>query len=354
MREILTGVVVFGVVACNQGSSQSAPATASEPQPAAATAKGEGRIPDDQVVATWEGGKLTYGELRDKASSDLDKAYVEYLKKAHQIEQQTLEGYATQQIVEARAKDKGMSEQDFLRSMLPEGKVTEKELKDFFEQNKARIQGSYEENKEKIRGFLQSQQQRTGMQKAIEKIQKEAKLELSLPAPDLPKASFELAGRPSKGPDDAKVTIVEFSDFQCPFCARATEPIEKILAEYPDKVQVFFLHFPLESIHPNAKPAAIAAECAHRQDEFWPMHDKMFENQRSLTAENFEAWAKELKLDLDAFEACLEDDAVAERVEADMAMGEKAGVGGTPSFFINGVQHQGIPNPAAIAPYLDS
>ena len=258
----------------------------------------------------------------------------------------------TQQIVEAAAKEKGVDEQTYIKSMIPEAEVSDEEVQEFYEQNKARIPGGLEGSADRIRGFLEAQQQRAGMQKAIEKIQEQANLKLDLPGPDLPKASFELAGRPSKGPDDAKVTIVEFSDFQCPFCARATEPVYQILEKYPEDVQVYFLHFPLTSIHPEAKPAAIASECAHQQDKFWPMHDKMFENQQSLTRENYTTWASEIGLDLEKFKACLDDEKVAERVDADMAMGEKAGVGGTPSFFINGVQHQGIPSPAVIEGYV--
>jgi len=348
----IAGVMVAGLSACNQGSTQPAPKQAASASSQAEP--GEGRIPDDQVVAEWDGGELTYGELREEARSELNKARVEYLKKAHQIEKRTLEGFVTQKIVQAKAKEQGVDEQAYLKSMVPEVEVSESEIQDFYEQNKSRIPGGLEGSKDRIQSFLKSQKQRQGMSKAIEKVQEQASLELTLPGPDLPKASFELDGRPSKGPDDATVTVVEFSDFQCPFCARAMGPVEEILEKYPEDVKVYFLHFPLTTIHPNAKPAAIAAECAHRQGEFWAMHDKMFENQKSLTRENFESWAEELELDTSKFESCLGDDAVADRVEEDMAMGEKAGVGGTPSFFINGVQHQGIPKPSAIEPYLGS
>jgi protein-disulfide isomerase len=352
MRNILAGLAMTGLLACNQGSTQPAPqqgATGNQP-----TEQDEGRLPDDQVVATWDGGELTYGELREKAAADLNKARVEYLKKAHQIEEQTLEGFVTQKIVEAKAEEKGLDEQAYIQTMVPEVEVSDQEIQAFYEKNKARIPGGLEGSEDRIRSFLEGQQKRAGVKKALDKIQEEANLTLDLPGPDLPKASFELAGRPSKGADDATVTIVEFSDFQCPFCARATEPVEQILQKYPEDVKVYFLHFPLTTIHPNAKPAAIASECAHRQGQFWPMHDKMFENQQALTRENFEEWASEIGLDVAAFQACLDDEAVAERVDADMAMGEKAGVGGTPSFFINGVQHQGIPSPAVIEGYVGS
>lgn len=151
---------------------------------------------------------------------------------------------------------------------------------------------------------------------------------------------FGLEGRPMKGAADGVVTIVEFSDFQCPFCSRVNPTIAQIVEEYPDQVRIFFKQMPL-GFHDRAEPAARAALAAHNQGKFWEMHDLMFENQRALTDENFVAWAEELGLDIEQFQADYESDELRELVQADLATAQEIGVRGTPNFYINGVNVRG-------------
>lgn len=160
-----------------------------------------------------------------------------------------------------------------------------------------------------------------------------------------PSATYKvaIADEPALGPSTAKVTIVEWSDFQCPYCSRASGLIHKIQKEYGDDVRVVFKHNPLSSIHPRAKAAAIAAESAHRQGQFWPMHDKLFANAKALTDENFIAWAGELGLDVDRFREDLADPALAQRVAKQQQQGIGLGATGTPCFFVNGRYVRGAP-----------
>jgi len=137
------------------------------------------------------------------------------------------------------------------------------------------------------------------------------------------------------GPDTALVTIVTFSDFQCPFCARVSPTIKDLRKEYGDDVRYVFKHNAL-SFHPNARPAAIAAEAAGEQGKFWEMHDKLFENSRDLTETNFIAWARELGLDVKRFERDLASTTIAARVDRHQREATTLGARGTPSFFING------------------
>jgi protein-disulfide isomerase len=140
------------------------------------------------------------------------------------------------------------------------------------------------------------------------------------------------------GNENAPVTIIEFSDFQCPYCERfVTQTMPQIKSEYIDtgKVKLFFRDFPL-SFHPNAKPAAIASECANEQGKFWEMHDKLFANQDSLSTENYKAWAKELGLNENQFNTCIDSQKYASQVQKDFDDGVAAGVSGTPTFFVNG------------------
>lgn len=143
---------------------------------------------------------------------------------------------------------------------------------------------------------------------------------------------------PIKGKKDAKVTIIEFSEFQCPFCKRYyDETYNQIIKEYVDtgKAKYVFRDFPL-SFHQFAQKASEASECAHEQDKFWEYHDKLFENQQALDISNLKKYAKGLKLDEDKFNDCLDSGKYEDEVKKDMQDGISYGVQGTPAFFING------------------
>lgn len=146
-----------------------------------------------------------------------------------------------------------------------------------------------------------------------------------------------LAGQPVIGPMDATVTIVVFSDFECPFCSRGAITMHALLQDprWADDLRVVFMHFPL-AFHQDAEPAARASVAAHAQGAFWPYHDRLFDNQRALGRDDLLASAGALGLDVEAFEAVMDDPATAALVQAQMAMGQSLGVRGTPNFFING------------------
>ena len=141
-----------------------------------------------------------------------------------------------------------------------------------------------------------------------------------------------------KGSRNAKVTIVEFSDFQCPFCGRFySETLSQIEQNYinNNKVKFVYADFPLESIHPNAFPAALAARCAGEQDKFWEFHDKLFENQALLSESNYKQWAQELGLDTDKFNSCFDSKKYENQIRDDFQDGSSQGISGTPGFIIN-------------------
>ncbi len=140
---------------------------------------------------------------------------------------------------------------------------------------------------------------------------------------------------PTRGRADAPVTIVEWSDFQCPFCGRVEPTLARIEEEYGDRVRFVFKHLPL-SIHPQAGAAHAAAEAAHRQGRFWEMHDRIFSNQRDLREETLEGYAAEIGLDMDRFRKDVSSDEVSKRINEDMKQANQLGVTGTPAFFING------------------
>lgn len=152
--------------------------------------------------------------------------------------------------------------------------------------------------------------------------------------------SIDIGKSPILGKADAPVTIIEFSDFQCPYCGRGKDTMKEVAKAYPEQVKIVFKHLPLP-FHPQAKPAARASIAAHRQDKFWEMHDKLFENQKNLSDETYMALAKELGLDMEQFKKDFNDPEVAKMVDTDAALAAKLGVQGTPGFFVNGVQVRG-------------
>jgi protein-disulfide isomerase len=145
----------------------------------------------------------------------------------------------------------------------------------------------------------------------------------------------ELGDAQTIGPDTALVTIVTFSDFQCPFCARVGPTIDELRKDYGADLRYAFKHNPL-AFHKDARPAAIAAEAAGEQGKFWEMHDKLFANNRDLTEKNFIAWARELKLDVKQFERDLLSTTIAERVDRQQRQANDLGARATPAFFVNG------------------
>jgi protein-disulfide isomerase len=156
----------------------------------------------------------------------------------------------------------------------------------------------------------------------------------SMPDPSK-RYNVDIGSAPTRGGKDAKVTIVEFSDFQCPFCARVEPTLAQINQTYGDKVRVSFKHLPLR-IHPDAPAAHAAAESANRQGKFWEMHDKIFANQRELKPEKFREYAKEMGLDLAKYDKDVPSADVKKKIDADSQEADKLGVSGTPAFFING------------------
>jgi protein-disulfide isomerase len=160
------------------------------------------------------------------------------------------------------------------------------------------------------------------------------------------------AGAPELGPQTARVTIVEFSDFECPYCAKAGGEIRHIMAAYPNDLRLIYKQFPL-SVHPHAEMAAMAALGAQEQGKFWQMHDKMFANFHQITRENLLAWANELGLDVPKFTAALDSPKNKAIVAKDLEDGEFAGVNGTPALFIDGKHYNGPVDLAVLKPILD-
>jgi protein-disulfide isomerase len=163
---------------------------------------------------------------------------------------------------------------------------------------------------------------------------------------------IDIGDAPTRGNERASVTIVEWSDFQCPFCNRVSPTLAQIQEEYGDQVRFAFKHMPL-SIHPQAAGAHAAAEAAHRQGKFWEMHDLIFQNQRDLQVSTLEGYATSIGLDMDQYRRDVKAEDVVGRIDEDLRQAQKLGVTGTPSFFINGRFLSGAQPFANFKRYID-
>lgn len=176
----------------------------------------------------------------------------------------------------------------------------------------------------------------------LDKMEKAGAQRMAPPPPPGPRGpdgskvyAFAVGDAASKGPKDAWVTIVEVSDFQCPFCARAGGTLKEVESTYKDDVRFVFKHNPLP-FHNRAMPAAMAGQCATHQKKFWPLHDSMFAEQSKLEDKDLEGYAKAAGVDLGKWKKCLADASTKKAIEDDMAQAAKLGARGTPAFFING------------------
>jgi len=175
------------------------------------------------------------------------------------------------------------------------------------------------------------------------------------PTPPIVVENVSVDDDPAWGPTDAKVTVVEFSDFQCPYCSRfAVQTYPQIKEQYGDKIRFVYRDFPLTQLHENAEKAAEAAQCANDQGKFWEYHDLLFANQAALDAASLKGYASQLGLDSATFDQCLDSGKYTDEVQNDLTQGAGYGVQGTPSFFINGLLVSGAQPFASFQAAIDA
>jgi protein-disulfide isomerase len=288
-----------------------------------------------QVVATVDGESITLAELDDWIKQDLFEEQTRDRSPAamHQFRAERLERMIDERLLEAEATTRNVSGEELMRQESARAEVTDEQVADFFEKNRDRLGGAtLEQIGPRVRRHLQQQAGNDAVEKLLAGLRERAAVEVSFEAPRIQVAAIG----PALGPENAPVTIVEFSDFQCPFCARAGPIVKQIVARYPEQVRVVYRHFPLDSIHPRARPAAEAAACAGDQGRFWEYHDKLFAHAKALEDADLERYAGELGLDVAVFKACRAEGKHREAVERDVQDARSAGITGTPSFFVNG------------------
>jgi predicted DsbA family dithiol-disulfide isomerase len=243
-------------------------------------------------------------------------------------------------LVADKAKALGVSPDELLkREVTDKTKApTDEEVKATFDKLKAPQGATLESLSPRIRELLTSQATAARRAEFFGELRKEAGVTVAL---EPPRFIVDTAAGHSDGPETAPITLVEFSDYQCPFCGRSQATVGQVLSKYEGRIHHVFMDFPLSQIHPAAKPAAVASHCAEEQNKWGEYHALLFQHQRELTAENFKKWAADLGLDGAAFETCLASAKYDARIEQSLRAGQAVGVSGTPGFFVNGIAIKG-------------
>lgn len=287
-----------------------------------------------QVVATVGAHKITRSNIEAKIKPQLNSLKRQFDSQVYDLKSRALDSMTKQYIVEQAAKKENLSIEEYFKRHSDGKKITEAEAKKYYAEHKdlASRYPKYDEIKSKLVEALQQQHDEQEREALVAKLSKDAGVKVMLTPPRMVVNS---EGHPEIGPKDAPVTIVEFSDFQCPYCEKAEPILKEVREKYGDKVKLVYMDFPL-GFHPHAMDAAMAGRCAGEQGKFWPMHDEMFKDQSKLSPDDLKNDAKKAGLDTAKFDDCFKSGKYKPAIQADQAAGQKLGVDGTPAFFVNG------------------
>jgi len=295
---------------------------------------------DGQIAYVIEGREVSIGELNDHMK---DQFIEEFLRQPEdrqfEMRETAIRDLVQRHVVEAEAKKKGLTPEalyDEVTAAAPAVSVAD--VSTWYKQNEARLRGApLEEVAPQIEEML-THERRTAAWSAFIDPKLEALDWKLVMAP--PRQSVE-ATKLARGPADARVTLITFSDYQCPYCIRSEKTLAQVLAKYPKDVRLVLRHFPIDQIHPFARPAAEAAMCADEQGKFWEFNDALFALEGRIDETSFPAIGEKLGLDGPALASCIAERRFKEYVEADAKAGQTAGVTGTPAYFVNGIPMKG-------------
>ncbi len=293
-------------------------------------------MPTD-VVGTVSGNPITLADVDERAMQAAAGNFgsLTLMQALYEARRTALDEIIGNRLLDQEAKARGID-----RATLTEREVaskvatpTEADVNAWYQANSGRVQGaSLEQVKEPIRALLVRERALAARQQYLDTLRAKTTITVAL---DPPRVKVAEGGGAARGPANAPITIVEFSDFECPFCIRVFPTVTELLKTYGDRIRLTYRHYPLPN-HPNARPAAEASACANEQGKFWEYHDRLFSSPGKLSGDDLKQHAVELGLNATDFNACVDARKYQKDVETDMAAGEAAGVSGTPAFFING------------------
>lgn len=318
MKSLLLGTILFGV-ACSSTSAQPAKHVA----------------PTD-VVATVGSTTITLAQVDEKALQQPAANFgsLRLSQALYEARRAAIDEIVAATLMDQEAKAKGtdratLVEQEIGNKVAP---VTDVDVANWYQANQARVQGApLDQVRAPIRAYLIQERMEDARLRYVSSLKSKTPVNVTL---DPPRMTVAATG-PSRGDKNAPIEMIEFSDFQCPYCLRAYATVNQVLATYGDRIHFVYRHYPL-STHPNARPAAEASACAAEQGKFWPYHDRLFTSPSKLATPDLKQHASELGLDSTKFNACVDSHKFKAQIDADMKEAEALGVTGTPAFFING------------------
>ena len=275
----------------------------------------------------------------DEVESALGPSLAKLEEQIYDLKRTKLNSLIEDALIAAEARKRGISTDALIQAEVTAklAPVTDEEVAVFYGANQARLQKDLNAWRGEVRTFLVQQRATERRQAFAKELRAAGKVEVLLPAPKLMRSDVSTAGAFAKGGAAAPVTIVEFSDFHCPFCKRVQPVVAQVLKKYGDKVRLVYKDFPLDSLHPQARAASEAARCAGEQGKFWEFHDKVYAGGSDSSPATMTQYAREVAVaDMPTFEACVSARKHQAVVQRDVAEGIKLGLTGTPGFFING------------------
>lgn len=323
------------------------PPVAAAPPPAwLGQRSGDGSLP--AVLAVVNGETITAEALVAADDGELLAAEAALA----QARRDALDQLVLETIVHQRATAAGLPDDEWIRREVAGryAPVTDADVDAFYEQNADQIAQPLEEIRASLKAYLDEQRATPAIGALLGELRRSAAVEDHLPRY---RVAVDGQGAPRIGSPDAPVQIVEFSDFQCPYCARASQVVREVLTRYGDQVSLTYRHFPLD-FHPQAHRAAQAAACAGEQDQFWAFHDELFADASRWTDGVFDTVAEAAKVNPRALRECLDSGRHAATVDADLERGRRVGTNGTPAFFVNGIPMSGAQPFEAFAALVDA
>jgi len=285
------------------------------------------------IVAKVGGEAVTAEELAEAVKPDMQKIEM----KVYQIEKRALDSLIDQKLVLQAAKKRGQNREEYIKSMINDRvqMPTDDEIKAVYDARRGNteFEEPLEGMKDRIANYLVQTQQAKLEQDLISKLRSEVDVKIML---DVPRIDVPLRDAPMLGAKDAKVTFVEFSDYQCPFSGRVHDTVWQLIEKYKDNIKYVYRDFPL-SFHRDAQKAHEAAHCAGDQDKYFEYNKILFANQKDLGLKDLKKYAVDLNLDPKEFNKCLDEGKYTPMVKESLEDGQAAGVSGTPAFFINGI-----------------
>lgn len=348
MRGFICGSLATLLCAAAAG----APAPDAYPGPANLPAAAERSHP----VAEIAGQSVSFGDLMDSAQNPLSQQQAVYRLRRLQLDedyrraqQQTLEEeldkLVDRRVLQLEAQARKMTTLQLV-SEVKTPAVTDQEVRELYEARKVEGVPEFPQVAAELREGLKRQKSEAALADFYGKLRKKYHADLVLEPLRAPVA----AEGPGRGAEHPLVTIVEFADFQCPFCRRIEPSLQALLTRYPSQLRVVFRYYPITDIHPEALHAAQAAVCADRQGKFWPMHDAIFADTAPLSPTSLRALAQKVGVDSEKFERCVHGSEMNDAISADVRAGDELSVHATPTLFINGrFVEGGVPEDRIVA-----